>query len=234
MTGPLPSLTPFSRPRFVAAGGGGSTLLTGLEHWWDLPGASGTDATGNFNLSISGSIGTDSGGAPDGGDAADLTGGHFTAAAGNVWNSGTAKTFGLWFNWDSDAAAGNDSLFGHNAPSGLTYNLLTDSDLKIRIAFNNTAIDSGTSAFTKGSWHCLIATSDGAGSSEIFLNGASVATGSANWQSGSATFRLGAYWNGAFPFDGKLCSAASWARVLDSSEIAEFYNSGTNLRYSDL
>lgn len=217
-------------------GGGGSTLLTGLEHWWDLDEASGAaiDATGNQDLSVSGSIGTASAAAPDGGNARDLTGGHFTAAAGNVWASGTAKTFGLWFNWDSDAAAGNDSLFGHNAAAGLTYNLLTYTDFKVRIALDNTVIDSPSSAFAKGSWYCLIFTSDGAGSSEVFLNNSSVATGTSDWQAGSAIFRLGAYWNGVFPFDGKICTAASWTRVLTSSEIAEFYNSGVNLRYADL
>lgn len=216
-------------------GGGGSTLLTGLEHWWDLDEASGPaiDATGNQDLSVSGSIGTASAAAPDGGNARDLTGGHFTAAAGTVWASGTQKTFGLWFNWDTDATTLNDFLFGHDAV-GRTYCILVYSSLSIQVFLDGAPMAIPASSFTRGSWNCLMFTSNGAGSSEVFLNGSSVATGAQNWQAASAIFRLGAYFNGASPIDGKICSAASWDRVLTSAEIAEFYNSGVNLRYADL
>lgn len=225
--------------RTAGGGGGGSTLLTGLSHWWDLNEASGNaiDATGNQNLTEENTVPTGSGTAPDGGDTRDFTyaasnGDRFTASAGNVWNSGSAVTFACWFKLDSTTPSGSSYILGHDAPNGY-------SEIFINAAGNMAwYLDGGfCGSFSVAStlWQCLVMTSTGpGGSDEIFIDNVSKDTASNGWEPGSAAFYLGARRNANPNFEGEMCSAAIWDRVLTADERAEFYNSGTNLRYADL
>lgn len=238
MQGSLPVMPSMRRPHFVSAGGG-STLLTGLLHWWDLDESSGDaiDATGNQDLTDTNTVGSSSGTAPDGGDArlftyAAVNGDQFLTTAGNVWNSGSAVTFAVWFKLDSATPSGSYMILGHDAPNGYTEILVNTAG---NLAWYVDGGFAGTFSVGSTNWQCLVMTSTGpGGSDEIFIDNVSKDTASLGWEPGSATFYLGARRNGNPNFGGQMCSAATWSRVLTSDERAEFYNSGTNLRYADL
>lgn len=238
----LPYPTPLQVVRQInahrtPAGGGGSTLLTGLLHWWDLNESSGDaiDATGTQDLTEGGTIGVATGGAPDGGNARDFpgsVGAHFSASAGSIWNSGTTMSFSFWFRRDN--VTGNLAAYGHNAPNGANYHLWVGANDVNTFYFDAVASMTGH-VLNKEQWYHIVVTSTGpGGSDELFIDGTSANTGTAGWEPGSATFYLGAYFNGGLTFNGRMCSAAIWNRVISSTEVTELYNSGTNLRYADL
>ena len=220
--------------------GGGSTLLNGLLHWWDLDEASGDaiDATGNQDLTDTNTVGSSSGTAPDGGDARSFTAAnseYFTTAAGNILNnSETAVTFALWGNVNNTSL--NKTAFTHNAPNG--YSALQMTTSEYAYMYFDAGLTRYKIANQAGAWHSFICTSAGAPSGPDYLYidnvEAGAGTNTKGFESGSGLFRIGVNQYGTNEWDGEMCSFAIWDRVLTAAERAEFHNSGTNLRYADL
>ena len=85
----------------------------------------------------------------------------------------------------------------------------------------------GTTSMNDGNWHNIIFVADG-GTSEIFIDGASVATGG-NKIEGSANtdvFTIGLDANGSNPFTGNLDEISIFNTALSSGDVAAIWNSG--------
>jgi len=223
--------------RFAAAGG--STLLTGLWAWYEMAETTNTDNA--VDASPNGRTWTrlinmtpDATSAPDGGACrvATSNGVSMSRAHGNATNSSSITIAG----WFYLAASPGNSLNVHfdNGTANF-YNLgfINRGVLNSRIYINNTLTNvTHSTTLTTSAWHCYTLVYD-AGSSvaTLWIDGVAQSTTAsgtpATVSSGNMRSQTGAP-------DNKYTSIALWTKALSNAEVAEFYNSGTNLRYVDL
>lgn len=202
--------------------GSASTLLTDLAHWWDLTDTS--DSVGGATLTNANSI-PFSGTAPNGDacpafpDPGGLTNTNDVVDP----SSRTSITIGLWFKRNG---AGR-SIWYYGAENYIT--CTSDTNLVTRIGSSNVTLTG-----TWNVWNCVVMRTNSSTEVEFFFNGssASVTTRTFDFTPGNTTFDLGAL--AAVDWTGNMATCAIWDRALTNTEVTEFYNSGTNLRYSDL
>lgn len=216
--------SPVDRPHFTSAGGG-SSLLTGLDHWWDLLGNA-NDSVGGAHLTTSEAF---TGTAPSGDTNCinfDGTGGAEVGGAAVAGASRSAITVGLW--WRRNGASDTRSLIYYGGENTIT--LVTGTRLTTRIGSVN---NSGPATLATDTWYCMVLTATGS-TWEVYIDNALYDSGTDTFDFTPATtiFDLGN--RAGVDFNGNMCSCAVWNRVLTGAEITEFYNAGVNLKYADL
>lgn len=212
-------------PRLPAPGGGGSSLLTGLAHWWDLLGDA-TDSVGGANLTTSEAF---TGTAPSGDTNCivfDGTGGAEVGGAAVAGESRTSITIGLW--WRRDGATDTRSIIYYGAENTISF--VGGTRLTTRIGSVNNA---GVTTLATDTWYCMVLTATG-GAWEVYMNNSLYDSGTDSFDFTPAVeiFDLGN--RAGTDLIGKMCCCAIWDRILTGAEITEFYNSGVNLKYADL
>jgi hypothetical protein len=176
----------------------------------------------------------DATGAPDGGAAriATSNGVSMARAHGDVTN-GASITIAGWFYL---AAAPGTSLNVHfdNGTANF-YNLgfVNRGVSSSRIYINNTLTNvTHSTTLTTSAWHCYTLVYDaGTSVATLWIDGVSQSTTASGTP---ATVSSGNMRTGTGASGNKYTSIALWTKALSNAEVAEFYNSGVNLRYVDL
>lgn len=221
------------------ASGGGSTLLTGLWAWYEMAEANAADdandASGNgrtwtrlVNMT------PDPTGAPDGGAARIATANStaFSRAHANVTN-GTSITIAGWFYLAPVPGQSLNVHFDNGTANYYNIGFVNRGVSATRIYINNTLTSvTHSTTLPTSAWHCYaLVYNSGTSVATLWINGvaqATTATGTpATVTTGNLRTQTGATGN-------KYTSIAFWTKALSSAEVAEFYNSGVNLRYTNL
>ena len=230
------------------AGGGGTTLTSGLVAWWDLNETGGTrfDSHGTYDLAEYNGAGTIT-----------YTGGSFDAAVFNGlyelrdasvtpdFDIVSGFTISMWV-YPTGATLANLGFFSATSSSScLMYSV--DEDVDSRMMGNN--LTPSTTTLTSGQWYHICATHDGPGNGnhKIFFNGVlkgrELSTSVSTTGTMTANLQIGA--QSSRRFTGFIKRASIWTRGLSdggvtdvnatgSGEVAELYNGGTPLSYGDL
>ena len=140
--------------------------------------------------------------------------------------SNGGATLECWFNADTGSVL--KSLINH---SGYTYyNLIRDSNNKIRLEYkstsqNNTQLFS-SSTISTGIWYHVVSVVDNTGA-RIYINGELDASNSTPQNLGtvSSTLYIGGYSSSStYRFDGKIAVAKRYDEPLTAAEVAQNYN----------
>lgn len=229
-----------SRPtrahRNIAAGGGASSLLTGIRAYWMLDEASGTrnDSVGSNHLTDHNTVG------------------QTTGILGNCATFAAASTRYLTLANNADVALGDEDftfagwfwltqydsfpeILG-KTESAIGYEAFWDSlaiNWRVHTPGGNVTVTKSFS--TTGAWTFLEVwhdhTNDLIG---VNLNNGIVATASATGgivNTSADHFSLGARGGGALPLTGRLDGIGLWGRLLTPTERGNLYNSGAGLDY---
>jgi hypothetical protein len=224
---------------FPASGGGGSTLLTGLEAWWELDEASGdrADSTAaGITLTEGGTVGTTTGKTST--LASVTTGGTSAKLENTTFFEPDDDDFTIsgWMNLSS-ATANNFILGNHDFSNGYYFGTLNAGNDTVEFEVRGTRVDS---AITTGSWIHFVLYHDSVNDQigMILDDGTPITvahtTGANTGASAFNGIQLHNLYTGAFSGGVALNAVAVHSRVLTAAEITESYNSGDGLRHADL
>lgn len=227
---------------------GGSSLLTGLQAWWDLPGGNvnQTDDSGNGNtLSPNNTPGQVAGGAPDGENCALLdrpSSEYYSIANGsysglspgsgsvgfNIWVYFTALVdymalFALY-----ESPTNREWLVRHNGGSGAIDFIVYGA------TSGEFVVDTGAFSFSINTWYNLSGGIDRANNQiGIAVNAGTLQTTAftETVESSTSAFGIGAEGDGGQLMNGRLAAGGIWNRIPTASERSLLYNSGNVLRY---
>lgn len=209
----------------MTPGGGSSTLLDGLEHWWDLLGNA-DDSVGGVTLSTSEAF---TGTAPSGDTDCILFDG--TGGASNTDNTVTGAsrseiTIGLWFKLTNTAGRAVWYFGGEN------YLQVVSGTGRYRV--NSAASVVGDNTISTNTWYCAIFSGGTGISWNAYINDVFDENDSSSFDFSTSTgdFYLGSQ-SGA-NWQGPMCCCAIWGRILTADERTEFYNGGVNLKFVDI
>ena len=221
-----------------------STLLNGLERWYQLTDLLGTDATGGTAMPTTDTPVVITAGAPNGDDCIETTGGGFHLVGANNFTA-SSSTIAIWLNRDNLNLATQRRAFvlGSNDAGGNYHQMGTQNGFLVfsrtRETVGNVDTTSAPTTYNTLVWQCLLSTFD---ENDLtlrqYLNGVQVGTPTV---AASRIFQVGSdVAIGIRPtqptqrIEGTVSTAAAWNRVLTGPEITEFYNAGVNLKYADL
>ena len=228
--------------RFASAG----DIKTDLVAWYDLEEASGTrsDAhTNSLDLTVNGSgIGSATGQV---GDAVNKT----LAGTESLYHADDAlfditgdMTIAGWMNFSS--ATDNFALAGKwlgsgNQRSYLVYkgNGATSINLLVSGDGSTNDLSLASGSLSLNTWYFIVAKVVAGGTSTLYVDNSSVATGTApsSIYNSSARFELFSFNTGTISTkQGLIDSLGIWNRALSSSEITTLWNSGSGVAYADL
>lgn len=200
-----------------------STLLNGLANWWDLLGDA-NDSVGGDNLTTSEAF---SGTAPSGDSCILFDGTGGCSLGGGAITSPTKSeiTIGLWFR-QTNAAARSLFYFGSENSTQVISS-------KVNYRVGASASQVGSISVSLNTWYCFVFSANASGWAG-YLNDSSddSDTHVFDFTPAATTFDIGAL--AGADWQGAMCCCAIWDRILTSDERSEFYNGGTNLKYSDL
>ena len=228
--------------RYSAAADTG--IKAGLVAWYDLEEASGTrsDAHGSLDLTENGTIGSATGKV---GDAANKA----SAGTDSLYHADNASfsitgdmTIAGWINFSSATdnfalvskwlGTGNQKSYILYKPSGLrTLRFIASAD------GSASSITLESTARALDTWHFVVVKFVAGGTSTLYIDNASVDTGTAPSIIADTTSRFE-----LFSFNtssvssraGLIDSVGIWNRALDSSELTTLWNSGSGVAYADL
>jgi hypothetical protein len=224
---------------YLFASGGGSTLLTGLWAWYEMAETTNTDNA--VDASPNGRTWTrlinmtpDATGAPDGGAAriATSNGVSMSRAHGNATNSSSITLAG-WFYLATAPGTSLNLHFDNGTANFYNLGFVNRGVSVSRIYINNTLTSvTHSTTLTTSAWHCYtLVYNAGSSVATLWIDGVAQSTTAsgtpATVSSGNLRSQTGASGN-------KYTSIAIWTKALSNAEVAEFYNSGVNLRYVDL
>jgi hypothetical protein len=217
------------------------SLKTNLVAYWKLDETSGTrvDANGSKDLSASGSVASTTGKINNAADFTNLGG--FLTRTDSTFNFGnTSFSIACWVKFDTLNAGVYIIFQGRTSNNDLSYQLTNSGDANnrefrfgiISVAGDGVNITDNIRRST-GTWYYIVAWYDsGSGQLGLSVNNSSVTT-----STGVVTPRsdgVGASFVASSGFlDGQLDEMGVWSRVLDSTEMANLYNSGSGLSYDE-
>lgn len=144
--------------------------------------------------------------------------------------SGTGDwSVSIWL-YHTGGTTGNDGLYSSNGSAELLY--FQGATQKIKASSGGTAI-TPSSTIAQSTWYHVVYTRS-SGSGTLYINGASVGTGSDTTDMPSGTeWRVGHAYSGEV-WAGSACEFAVWnGRVLSLSEVQSIYNSGSGKKIPD-
>lgn len=204
--------------------------------WWKLDDASGSsaaaDSSGNgYTGTVNGGVTFQESGPPMGGNSALFDGstGYVSLPLPSI-PSQPGYTLLAWFNAPSQTHGG---ILVYGPSTGYAIGLgASDFDTTGDYAFGENAfvswLDAGTEAYSLGTWHMLALTVGAAGAFELYLDGASFATGTSGASGASGTFAIGSDQSNSTRYVGAyLAQAAVLDRVLTSTEVSALYTKAT-------
>ena len=136
---------------------------------------------------------------------------------------------GSSYKWILNNGAGNNgtSLIIYNSKLGFFYN-------------GGVAVVQATTTLSTGTWYHLSVSYLGETTVKMYVNGALDATkntlfptagiGTSTWSATNENPRLGAWYNGSFPFNGSVATTQIYNRALSDTEVLQNYNA-TKIRY---
>ena len=218
---------------------GGSTLLTDLWAWYEMAETNAADdavdASGNGRTwTRSVNMTPDAAGAPDGGAARIATNNAVAMARahGNATNSSSITLAG-WFYLATAPGTSLNLHFDNGTANFYNLGFVNRGVSVSRIYINNTLTSvTHSTTLTTSAWHCYtLVYNAGSSVATLWIDGVAQSTTAsgtpATVSSGNLRSQTGA-------MDNKYTSIAIWTKALSNAEVAEFYNSGVNLRYADL
>lgn len=217
-----------------------SNLNTGLQNYWNMDEGTGTNVVNQINASGNGTLqGAGSGWiAGKLGNATNYSNptGNYMSTVTYLPAGNTDKSVSLWFGIMGNYADGQDIFSGGTGAEGAFFALHYDYSFPNHdLYFFGWGGPSfqvlGPGALTLGAWHHAVITYDSAtGNTTVWIDGvpksniATLTTGSTQ-AINIARYGTTAYAN-AF-----VDEVATWNRVLNISEAAQLYNSGTGITY---
>jgi hypothetical protein len=225
--------------RFVVVGGG-STLLTSLWAWYEMAETTNTDDA--VDSSPNGRTWTrlinmtpDATSAPDGGACrVSTSNGTPLSRDGENTTNGNSISLSFWIRTVTTMGNGNVLFFDNNTSNHYNLGVNIRGLTTYRIYINNTSVASTAlaTALVANTWNHLALTYNSASTvATVWSNGVKQTTTGTGTPSTTTLSRLQIA-NGAS--GQKLTGVAVWTKVLSDAEIAELYNGGVNLRFTDL
>ena len=226
----------------VATGGGGSSLLSGIQSYWNLDAANppAVDSTGlasltNYNITYNQT------GIINKCYYYNGSGGSYTGLVYNAaYNFTNAMTLSFWMN-TSTSGTFMDLITNWSSGDGTGWIVYKDTDDNVYYEVHdpaqspaNSAAISGSSQAT-GSWFHIVATFDGS-NPRIYINNVIGSVVGTTWSHNivyttNNRFTFGANNVPANYYTGYLDEIGVWNRVLTSGEISTLYNSGAGKTY---
>jgi hypothetical protein len=208
-----------------------STLLDGLVHWWDFNETSGNAIAqaGETDLVLSGTNATTTG--PNGETARSFDGSttKFDATLDVFENSAVSVSF--WVKL-KDKASGFHALVSHQESGGQFCGVLAlDTEQSIFRESSNGTSDTSPFDLSDIGWHAITYSFDG----QVYVDGVLHDTNSTfdPTPEDVYSFSVGNAFGSIYGLM-DIATVAIHNRSLTPAEVTEFYNAGTNLKYSEL
>ena len=244
----LSNLRPFTRPHFVS-GASGSPGTANLLAWWAMDDASGnaTDShSGSHDLTVSGSPTYSRTGVVNDAILIDSNSEYFTKTSGgptypglasgsvtmNAWVKGAAlNSSGFILSWCDNSATNQILLLAVQDQSGtIVARQFTQA--------GSSGSEYGTTDLSDNAWHMITCVWRSATDRELYVDGASEATGSTSRSpTGLDALGIARLVDSSplsIPPDGDVDEISLWDDALTPAEISWLYNSGSGRAYSDL
>jgi hypothetical protein len=214
-------------------------LTDNIAAYWKFDESSGnaSDATGNGKtLTNTGTVGYSAGKINNAADFGATNSGKYFIISDNL-SFQNAMSYSFWFNCTTDiSSTGNQYILLDNRTTGaiayiqiLYRNQSGTRTLRFVSGDNITGYDINMGT---GTWYHIVGTRSSSGSTTLYVNGSSVATGSSGGVSGGANWCVvGDDSGGGGRTQGLIDACGVWNRELTSSEVTELYNSGTGKQY---
>jgi len=223
-------------------GGAASTLLDGLQAWWEMDSTGNqADQTGNGNTATAvGSPTVASAGGPGGRDAVALNGSsqYYTVPHSDdmVFGGGVDWSFGAWA-WEGASPVNYGSIIDKRTGTD-EVGLSGNPSLDLRY-IGASGVVGLTSAFSSETWFFTVLTYTASTKTvRHYLNGSATPTKTqvegSHASANTNAANIGRYVGDGYWWKGRLSQMAKWSRPLTTDEIAELYNSGAGLSYADL
>jgi hypothetical protein len=217
-------------------GGGGGGLLDQFDHYFDLDALTTPDLIGSAVLTRTNAT-LETANAPDGGNSLKFNtsggGQYLSAAAGEIWATGSDMTISYWAK--KFVSASGSYHFWHAAPGGYTHIWSLGGSTTAYLYVNGAYVGTVPSGLPNNTttWFQVTITSAG-GTTRVYIDGVLKLTVTATWQSGSGIFYFGRSLSGSTQYSlCHMCSLAIGTVELDQTQVTELYNSGVNLRHAD-
>lgn len=233
----------------IFEGAGGSSLLTGLNHYWDLDGGTGwVDDVGGWTLSETGTVTDSATGGPDGGSAASFSGtGDYLSKATASWDGAQDNlTLSMWiYNTSTPGSVGNYWMSFRDGTDNFStiFSSTSSSDAAKGVVWD----DAGAASVPVGAvislntWYHIVLTDDGT-TRKLYLNNGTPTTDttalSGTYDPDPMVFAIGTtannLGNNAYQHVGRLCMGGIWDIAITADQVSQLYNSGNGLRHSAL
>lgn len=218
--------------------GGGSSLLTGLSHYWTLNEASGTraDSIGSATMTDNNTVGSATGMNFLGADLIVVNGEYFSIAhASDPWPAtGVDWTLSLWIKPASVSGTGYFIINNFGATTGLQAYASGAGALSLVVGGVTLTTSNGAMPINSAFHHVVMSWNSADTKHRIQVdNGTVYASAASSYQQcgGSSAAALFGTSGGALGITGVFDEMGLWHRILTSTEIAILYNSGTGKFY---
>jgi hypothetical protein len=226
-------------------GGATNPILDGIGFWYDMAATGNqTDQSGNGNTATAtGSPAVSTGGGPGGQDAVvfDGTDDYYSithASPFTVFGGGVSWSWSGWHWIPTGGLSGYPTIMSKR--SGTEEWQVSGGDTATKFDFYSSQgyLDSGLTIARETWYHFVVTYLASTKAVTIYRDGNSTPVASTTFgthaSANTNSIYIGAYQAGGFPFKGRMFSIAKWNRVITTTEIAELYNSGSGLLFSDL
>jgi hypothetical protein len=118
----------------------------------------------------------------------------------------------------------------NNGGSATGTSLITYNNNGYKVGFfyqGGVAFQSSTGTLTLNTWNFISAVYNGVNSVTFYINGAEAGTasvGAATWAASGNIPRIGTWYNGSYPFQGRLSNVQVYNRALSAQEVQQNYN----------